>query len=130
MIKFKQKKCDIIIQKATELRDSLTYETNQEFLKRGDVVVDYLNAKLKDAVAKGNTHCVISELTMVAMLTKNIVYLQKMVINNGFNTLYHYLFTHMVIDVNIDKNQQITKSYYFLVIKIDFLIIIHYKYSK
>ena len=70
MIKFKQKKCDIIIQKATELRDSLTYETNQEFLKRGDVVVDYLNAKLKDAVAKGNTHCVISELTMVAMLTK------------------------------------------------------------
>lgn len=70
MIKFKQKKCDIIIQKAAELRDSLTYETNQEFLKRGDVVVDYLNAKLKDAVAKGNTHCIISELTMVAMLTK------------------------------------------------------------
>ena len=33
-------------------------------------VVDYLNTKLKDAVAKGNTHCVISELTMVAMLTK------------------------------------------------------------
>lgn len=70
MIKFKQKKCDIIIQKATELRDSLAYEANQEFLKRGDVVVDYLNAKLKDAVTKGNTHCVISELTMVAMLTK------------------------------------------------------------
>ena len=70
MIKFKQKKCDIIIQKATELRDSLAYEANQEFLKRGDVVVDYLNTKLKDAVAKGNTHCVISELTMVAMLTK------------------------------------------------------------
>ena len=70
MIKFKQKKCDIIIQKATELRDSVTRETDLEFLKRGDVVVDYLNAKLKDAVAKGNTHCVISELTMVAMLTK------------------------------------------------------------
>lgn len=70
MIKFKQKKCDIIIQKATELRDSLAYEANQEFLKRGDAVVDYLNTKLKDAVAKGNTHCVISELTMVAMLTK------------------------------------------------------------
>lgn len=70
MIKFKRKKCDIIIQKATELRDFLAYEANQEFLKRGDVVVDYLNAKLKDAVAKGNTHCVISELTMVAMLTK------------------------------------------------------------
>lgn len=70
MIKFKQKKCDIIIQKATELRDSLAYEANQEFLKSGDVVVDYVNAKLKDAVAKGNTHCVISELTMVAMLTK------------------------------------------------------------
>ena len=113
MIKFKQKKCDIIIQKATELRDSLTYEANQEFLKRGDVVVDYLNAKLKDAVAKGNTHCVISELTMVTMLTKNIVYLQKIVINNGFNNLYHYLSIHMVIDVNINKNQQITKSYYF-----------------
>lgn len=70
MIKFKQKKCDIIIQKASELRDSIAYEANQEFLKRGDVVVDYLNAKLKDAVAKGNTHCVISELTMVSMLTK------------------------------------------------------------
>lgn len=47
------------------------------------------------------------------MLTKNIVRHQKIVINNGFNTLYHYLFTHMVIDVNIDKNQQITRSYYF-----------------
>ena len=113
MIKFKQKKCDIIIQKATELRDSLAYEANQEFLKRGDVVVDYLNAKLKDAVAKGNTHCVISELTMVSMLTKNIVHHQKIVINNGFNNLYHYLSIHIVIDVNINKNQQITKSYYF-----------------
>src|SRR5574344_1199622 len=70
MINFKQKKCDIIIQKDTELRDSLVYEANQEFLNRGDVVVNYLNAKLKDAVAKGNTHCVISELTMVSMLTK------------------------------------------------------------
>ena len=70
MIKFKQKKSDIIIPKATELRNSIAYEANQEFLKRGDAVVDYLNTKLKDAVAKGNTHCVISELTMVAMLTK------------------------------------------------------------
>lgn len=33
MIKFKQKKCDIIIQKATELRDSLAYEANQDFFK-------------------------------------------------------------------------------------------------
>ena len=70
MIKFKQKKCDIIIQKATELRDYFVYEANQEFLKSGDVVVDYVNKKLRNAVAKGNTHCVISELTMVAMLTK------------------------------------------------------------
>lgn len=53
MIKFKQKKSDIIIPKATELRNSIAYEANQEFLKRGDVVVDYLNAKLKDAVAYG-----------------------------------------------------------------------------
>ena len=112
MIKFKQKKSDIIIQKATELRDSLAYEANQEFLKRGDVVVDYLNTKLKDAVAKGNTHCVISELTMVTMLTKNIVYLQTIVINNGFNNLYHYLSIHMVIDVNIVRNQLIIKLYY------------------
>lgn len=112
MIKFKQKKCDIIIQKATELRDSIAYEVNQEFLKRGDVVVDYLNAKLKDAVAKGNTHCVISELTMVTMLTKNIVYLQKIVINNVFNDLYHCLFIHMVIDVNIVRNQLIIKLHY------------------
>ena len=70
MINFKQKQCDIIIQKATELRDSLTYEANQSFLRRGDVVVDYVNEKLKDAVVKGSTYCVISELTMVAMLTK------------------------------------------------------------
>ena len=35
------------------------------------------------------------------------------VINNGFNNLYHYLSIHMVIDVNINKNQQIAKSYYF-----------------
>ena len=70
MIKFKQKKCDIIIKKADELRNSIAYESNQEFLKSGDVVVDYVNKKLKNAVAKGNTHCVISELTMVAMLTK------------------------------------------------------------
>ena len=47
------------------------------------------------------------------MLTKNIVRHQKIVINNGFNNLYHYLSIHMVIDVNINKNQQITKSYYF-----------------
>lgn len=70
MIKFKQKKCDIIIKKADELRNSIAYESNQEFLKSGDVVVDYVNKKLRNAVAKGNTHCVISELTMVAMLTK------------------------------------------------------------
>ena len=70
MIKFKQKKCDIIIKKADELRNSIAYEANQEFLKRGDAVVDYLNTKLKDAVAKGNIHCVISELTMVTMLIK------------------------------------------------------------
>ena len=70
MIKFKQKKSDIIIQKATELRNSLAYEYNQKFLKSIDVVVDYVNTKLKDAVAKGNTYCVISELTMIAMLTK------------------------------------------------------------
>ena len=113
MIKFKQKKCDIIIQKATELRDSLTYEANQEFLKRGDVVVDYLNAKLKDAVAKGNTHCVISELTMVAMLTKKYSIPAEDVYKQCIKKFISYLFTHMVIDVNIDKNQQITKSYYF-----------------
>ena len=70
MIKFKQKKCDIIIKKADELRNSIAYESNQEFLKSGDVVVDYVNKKLRNAVVKGNTHCVISELTMVAMLTK------------------------------------------------------------
>lgn len=70
MIKFKQKKSDIIIPKATELRNSLAYEYNQKFLKSIDVVVDYVNTKLKDAVAKGNTYCVISELTMIAMLTK------------------------------------------------------------
>lgn len=70
MIKFKQKKCDIIIPKATELRNSIAYEANQTFLRRGDVIIDYVNEKLKDAVAKGSTYCVISELTMVAMLTK------------------------------------------------------------
>ena len=58
MIKFKQKKSDIIIPKATELRNSIAYEANKTFLRR--VVVDYVNEKLKDAVAKGNTYCVIS----------------------------------------------------------------------
>ena len=70
MIKFKQKKCDIIIKKADELRNSIAYESNQEFLKSCDVVVYYVNKKLRNAVAKGNTHCVIAGLTMVAMLTK------------------------------------------------------------
>lgn len=109
MIKFKQKKRDIIIPKATELLNSLAYEYNQKFLKSIDVVVDYVNTKLKDAVAKGNTHCVISELTMIAMYIAN---LQKVVINNGFNNLYQYLFIHMVIDVNIVRNQLIIKLYY------------------
>ena len=70
MIKFKQKKSDIIIKKADELRNSIAYEANKTFLRRVVVVVDYVNEKIKDAAAKGNTHCVISELTMVAMLTK------------------------------------------------------------
>lgn len=70
MIKFKQKKCDIIIKKADELRNSLAYESNQEFLKNGDVVVDYVNKKLRNAVAMGSPYCIISELTMIAMLTK------------------------------------------------------------
>ena len=70
MIKFKQKKSDIIIPKATELHNSIAYEANQTFLRHGDVVVDYVNEKFKDAAAKGNTYCVISELTMVSMLTK------------------------------------------------------------
>lgn len=70
MIKFKQKKSDIIIPKATELRNSIAYEANQSFLRRGDVIIDYVNEKLKDAVAMGSPYCIISELTMIAMLTK------------------------------------------------------------
>ena len=46
------------------------------------------------------------------MLTKNIVRHQKIVINNGFNDLYHYLSIHMVIDVNIVRNQLIIKLHY------------------
>ena len=34
MIKFKQKKCDIIIKKADELRNSIAYEANKTFLRR------------------------------------------------------------------------------------------------
>ena len=60
MIKFKQKKCDIIIKKADELRNSIAYEANKTFLRRVVVVVDYVNEKIKDAAAKGNTYCVIS----------------------------------------------------------------------
>ena len=48
MIKFKQKKSDIIIPKATELRNSIAYEANQSFLRRGDVIIDYVNEKLID----------------------------------------------------------------------------------
>ena len=64
------------------------------------------------------------------MLIKNIVRHQKIVINNGFNDLYHCLFIHMVIDVNIVRNQLIIKLHYIFRVKKDFLIIIHYKYSK
>ncbi len=73
MITFKNKnrKDDYInIYKAEDLKQIIEDNKEQNFLREGYNIVNYLNDKIKEAIHNNEIYCIISEVYMTSLLNK------------------------------------------------------------